>query len=165
MTCCFFSLVSSRSQPVSWALLSLAPWAHPSSTATTCRWSTRLRWWVLAQARGLPLQWQEKPPLCFRRGLRPDRQHMQTHPGAGAPLLCSSGTKQINTVHPGMLEMGGHARAWWRPGWMVSMVSAEKLGDRTMERTGKKQIQTQENYLMYHPLRNIILPLLWWQNK
>lgn len=43
-----FSFFSNQSQPVSWALLSLAHWAHLSSTATTCRWSTRLQLWVPA---------------------------------------------------------------------------------------------------------------------
>lgn len=33
----FFCLVSSQSRPVSWAPLSLVPWAHLSSTATTCQ--------------------------------------------------------------------------------------------------------------------------------
>lgn len=28
--------------------------------------------------------------------------------------------------------------------------------------SGKKQIQTQEKYLMHHHLRNIILSVLWW---
>lgn len=46
--CVFFFLISSQSQPASWVPLSSAHWAHLSSTATTCRWSTHPQRWVPA---------------------------------------------------------------------------------------------------------------------
>lgn len=72
----FFCLVRSQSQPVSWALLSLAPWAHLLSMATTCRWSTRLQWWVLAVVHSLPLIWK-KFPWCFQPDPYTDRQNQK----------------------------------------------------------------------------------------
>lgn len=79
----FFCLVSSQSQPVSWAPLSLVPWAHLSSTATTCQWSTHLQWWVLAGVHSLPLKWKKKSPGCFQWNPYTNRQNQKD-----APSVC-----------------------------------------------------------------------------